>query len=317
MSLQPFNRLERSLALAVAAVGVAACTVNVQTPAQPPAAGAPSQPAAPAQPVVPAQPAAPVIVVVDRAASPKVKTADEEGLDLLPEEGEPVEVETYLDDDELGVDIEDFRAESGFDEDNDGIEEVHASMKVGGEGLEDHEILFEEEDAPVMSEDFDMLAITDKTANETRTFAADQEFSRFEIRKESAPGLQFRVTSSDEEKLVFSITPEGTFMVGEQSASSVEAAAQLLVESPVLKGGSKQTLTALYGRLLNYQQKATRGGDAGAIANQAGQNVANGITGTGEAVKNSWNNSSTEQKVTTIASVAAAALAGIASLAFI
>lgn len=145
----------------------------------------------------------------------------------------------------LGTAIAKVDYEGGLDEDNDGDYDHRArsEVTVGGQT---HTVAFIENDKPLMSDEDDVTLIQDETTGEKLTFASDQEFNSFSVRRGA-------------EKLTVEFDADGRVLVNGQAAASLEEAATLLASSSVGADCSLHSLTFLQGVLERREAEATRG----------------------------------------------------------
>jgi hypothetical protein len=159
----------------------------------------------------------------------------------------------------LGTAIAKVDYEGGLDEDNDGDYDHRArsEVTVGGQT---HTIAFIENDKPLMSDEDDVTLIQDETSGEKLTFASDQEFNSFSVRRGA-------------EKLTVEFDADGRVLVNGQVAASLEEAASLLASSSVGADCSLHSLTFLQGVLERREAEATRGNPSCMTAEGTSRNI--------------------------------------------
>jgi hypothetical protein len=131
---------------------------------------------------------------------------------------------THFEDSVLGIVVDGLDMDSRLDLDDD--EEWYAEAKVTIRNGGTHDILVEEDNNPVMSDDNDSDRVTDQTTGNVRIFESDQEFENFVVRDES------------NNSITVGLNPDDTWVVGGQTAQDVDEAAALLVQSPVIRDAS-------------------------------------------------------------------------------
>lgn len=159
----------------------------------------------------------------------------------------------------LGTAIAQVDYEGGLDEDNDGDYDHRArsEVTVGGQT---HTVAFIENDKPLMSDEDDVTLIQDETTGEKLTFASDQEFNSFSVRRGA-------------EKLTVEFDADGRVLVNGQAAASLEEAATLLASSSVGADCSLHSLTFLQGVLERREAEATRGNPSCMIAGSTSRDL--------------------------------------------
>jgi hypothetical protein len=213
---------------------VTACTV-VQAPiASPPAAPA-SAPSSAVQPVpAGAQPA---------PATPAKRT---------PVKFENIDWQSP-DETELGFDVRDVDLEGGLDEDSDGDNDYHMSADVAFGSEAAHQIEFHEDDRPIMSEEPDVVTLTDKASGQSQRFSASQDFDTFAV-------------GEGDGALTVTLNPDNTFTVDGQTLTTPEAVAAHVKDHPTLKNVSIESVAFLHGFLERRVSEPTRG-EAGTFGN--------------------------------------------------
>jgi hypothetical protein len=82
---------------------------------------------------------------------------------------------------DLGLAFDGIDYVAGADEDGNGSKDYHLSADVAAGALGKHKVLAEGSDEDLMSDQPDVLRLSDSTANDTAVFAADQAFDGFTI----------------------------------------------------------------------------------------------------------------------------------------
>lgn len=266
MALTPRARFGVAAALALTAA-VAACAAPAATVTMP--AGSTPSAAAPATAAQPSGTAStgPVVTAAtaaDAASFARPETAKDLGgdADTDPAQGEPEEDANYFEDDGLDIQVRNFKATGGYDEDNDGSEDEEGSMYIEQGDEDAHEIAFEQDDQPEMSDKEDQITITDKTENVTRTFSNDQVGASYTMTDTTEPVANFQLLNTAA-SVSLKINPDGTVLVNGQLAPDGKAAAQMASQIDLVKATPSQTFAALYARYENKKDAAptTRGAD--------------------------------------------------------
>jgi major membrane immunogen (membrane-anchored lipoprotein) len=136
----------------------------------------------------------------------------------------------YFEDNVLGITVTGVNVKDEYDLADDEV--WTAALTVTVRQGEPHSVFIEEDNNPVMSEDNDSDKVTDQTTGNVRIYEADQEFENFIVR-------------DGDNMIVFSINPDDSWVVGGQPAADVDAAAALLIQSPIIKDASLHGLAAI------------------------------------------------------------------------
>jgi len=142
-------------------------------------------------------------------------------------------IDTYSDSEEA-TSVSGYTFEYGTDTNGDGATNERAESNLTIAGLGDHNVLLEQDNFPVMSNQSDQLTVKDQTSGNTRVYSADQDLFRFSV-KDGEAGIDIETL------------PDGSWLINGEAAANAEVAAQLAMKSPVIADAS------LHGLMLIYQ----------------------------------------------------------------
>lgn len=231
-----FRPLPSLLLLALAASS--ACTPNTGTQASSSVAAAPSPTLAPSATAASAG--------MPASTAPKAITPSAAAAGLEPVEATDLDWEEEPDDEgKLEMQVSDVDAWGGTDVGGDGDVDYDATADVAVKG-EAHPVSFHEDDQPLMSDEPDVLTLTDTATGDVETVTADQEFNSFTVRQGA-------------DTLSLEVDPTGAVVVDGTPTASLDEAAAQIAASPVLKDASPQNIAFLYGVLQRHTVEASRG----------------------------------------------------------
>lgn len=148
-------------------------------------------------------------------------------------------------DEVLGANITGYTVAKQVSRAPGGGEDGTGEAKVALAGQGEHEVSFSDHDAPMMSDAQDKVTITDETTNSATTFAADQDFTHFEV-------------IDGGNTLTIDVNPDRTYLIDGEAAATPEAAAELAVKSPLLADASAHGLALLYAALSVREPEPSR-----------------------------------------------------------
>ncbi len=137
-------------------------------------------------------------------------------------------------DSEEGTSISGYSFEFGTDTTGNGATNERGEANLSIAGLGEHKVVLEQENFPIMSSKNDQVTVKDETTGNIRVYSADQDLFRFSV-KDGGAGIDIETL------------PDGSWLINGETAANTQAAAELVMKSPIIADAS------LHGLMLVYQ----------------------------------------------------------------